>query len=204
MSNAPKRAAPTSPPVPNNSGLIGEWDRDIGVDTVHEALYLIRGDEQDALETSYSKEIVMAAPRQGTEREAATRLLDAYVRARVHYDFPVQPYLPGLLSSSELEEIVKAVADELKRNSRVAEEEQRQHEAPIIKMAKELGLGPRPAGHNDSAWMASCPQSRNHWIMISPSHNEFGCGYCRRKGGPEELRAFYNRVRREGVSHDSA
>jgi hypothetical protein len=43
--------------------------------------------------------------------------------------------------------------------------------------------------------MASCPQGRNHWIMISPSHNEFGCGYCRRKGGPEELRAFYDHVR---------
>ena len=107
-------------------------------------------------------------------------------------------------TKAELKSIVRAIAEELKRNSRVAKEEQRQHEAPIIKMARELGLDPRPAGHNDSAWMASCPQSRNHWIMISPSHNEFGCGYCRRKGGPEELRAFYNHVRREGVSHDGA
>jgi hypothetical protein len=174
--------------------LIGEWDRDIGVDTLHEALYLIRGDEQDALETSYSKEIVMAAPRQGTEREAATRLLDAYVRARVHYDFPVQPYLPGLLSSSELEEIVKAVADELKRNSRVAEEEQRQHEAPIITMARKLKLDPRPAGHSISVWIAGCPRG-NHWMMISTAHNEFGCSYCRSKGGPAELQAFYDHVK---------
>jgi hypothetical protein len=101
-----------------------------------------------------------------------------------------------------LEGIVKAIADELRRNSEAAEEEQRRHEAPIIKMARQLGLGPCPAGHNDSSWMASCPQSRNHWIFISPSHNEFGCGYCRRKGGPEELRAFYDHVRREGISHD--
>ena len=36
------------------------------------------------------------------------------------------------------------------------------------------------------------------------SHNEFGCGYCHRKGGPEELRAFYDHVRGEGVSHDGA
>src|SRR5262249_478173 len=30
--------------------------------------------------------------------------------------------------------------------------------------------------------------------MLSPSHNEFGCGYCRRKGGPAELKAFADYV----------
>ena len=54
-------------------------------------------------------------------------------------------------TKAELKSIVRAIAEELKRNSRVAKEEQRQHEAPIIKMARELGLDPRPAGHNDSA-----------------------------------------------------
>lgn len=31
---------------------------------------------------------------------------------------------------------------------------------------------------------------RSHFIMISPAHNEFGCGYCKRAGGPAELQAF--------------
>lgn len=53
-----------------------------------------------------------------------------------------------------------------------------------------LGLDPRPAGHNHNAWMANCPRT-SHWLMISAEQNEFGCGYCRRKGGPAELRAFY-------------
>jgi hypothetical protein len=99
-----------------------------------------------------------------------------------------------LLTNGELKSIVEAIADELKRNSEATEEKQRRHEAPIIKMARELGLDPRPARHNDSAWMANCPYG-SHWIMISASQNEFGCGYCRRKGGPEELRAFYDHVR---------
>jgi hypothetical protein len=71
-----------------------------------------------------------------------------------------------------LESIVGAIAEELTRNSRVAAEEQCRHEAAIIQMARELGLDPRPAGHDDSAWMASCPQSRNHWMMISPERNQ--------------------------------
>jgi hypothetical protein len=100
-----------------------------------------------------------------------------------------------LLTSGELESIVKAIADELKRNSDAAEEEQRRSQAPIIKMARALGLNPRPAGHNDSDWMSSCPRTSSHWIMISATNNEFDCGYCRRKGGPADLQSFYNSVR---------
>jgi hypothetical protein len=99
-----------------------------------------------------------------------------------------------ILTSGELKSIVGAIAEELKHNNQKAEEKQRQHEAPIISLAQELGLNPMPAGHNSDAWMADCPR-RSHWIMISPSLNEFGCGYCRRKVDPAELQAFFNSVR---------
>lgn len=187
-------------------GYVGGWDCYVGVDTFQSLFYLIRTKELDWLEVvlKYSNSIlsrscVMSIPRHGSKRKAAARILDTHVRSRVHYECPVPPYQPGLLTNGELESIVEAIADELKRNSGVAEEEQRRHEAEIIKMARELGLDPRPAGHNDSAWMASCPQTGNHWLMISPKHNQFGCGYCRRKGGPQELRAFYDAVRPRSI-----
>lgn len=187
-------------------GYAGGWDCYLGVDTVQVLFYLIRTKELDWLEVviKYSHSIlsrncVMSIPRHGSKREAAARLLDTYVRFRVHYECPVPPYHSGLLTRGELKGIVEAIAEELTRNRRVAAEKQCRHEATIIKMARELGLNPRPAGHNDSAWMASCPQSRNHWIMISAERNEFGCGYCRRKGGPQELRAFYDDVRPRSI-----
>jgi hypothetical protein len=93
-----------------------------------------------------------------------------------------------------LSDIVRAVTEELKRNALAAEAAQRGHEASILKLARELGLNPRPAGHNNSAWIADCPR-RSHTIMLSPSLNEFGCGYCRRKGGAAELRAFADYVK---------
>ena len=177
-------------------GFIGGWDCDIGADTVQTLFYLIRTKDKDWLEAvlGMSRKCVMSIPRDGSKREAAARLLDAHVRSGVHYEWPVPPYQSGLLAGSELQRIVKAVANDRKRNSEAAERAQRRHEAAIIKMARELGLGPRPAGHNDSAWMASCPR-RSHWIMISPSRNEFGCGWCRRRGGPAELKEFCDEVR---------
>src|SRR6266540_3066003 len=206
--------------VPVDALFVGAWDNDLGIDNINEALFLVRDDRQDLLWslTTYSEKTtrenldaresgdpawmkseitcgcVAGAPREGTQSKAATRLLDALVRARVHHEFPRPPYLPGLLTIAELADIVRAVTEELERNALAAETAQRGHEAPIIKLASELGLDPRPAGHNDTAWMADCP-SRSHTIMLSPSLNEFGCGYCRRKGGPAELRAFADYVK---------
>jgi hypothetical protein len=192
-------AAAIDPEFPENIeflGFVGGWYCDFGIDTVEELFYLIRTNDADWLElvVRYSGKItsrkcVVSVPRQGSEREAAARLLDAHVRGWIYYGCPVQPYWIGLLTSSELERIVGAITDEFERNSRAAEKEQGQHEAPIIKMARELNLNPKPVGHNKTVWIADCPR-RSHWIMISPSLNEFGCGYCRRKGGPKERRSF--------------
>jgi hypothetical protein len=93
-----------------------------------------------------------------------------------------------------LSDIARAVIDELEQNALAAKATQQRQKAQIVKVARELGLNPRPAGHNDSAWIADCPR-RSHTLMLSPSLNEFGCGYCRRKGDAAELRAFVDYVK---------
>ena len=57
----------------------------------------------------------------------------------------------------------------------------------IIDICVNSGLDPEPAGHNDNAWLARCPTKGNHHIMISTTTDEWGCGYCKRKGGISEL-----------------
>jgi hypothetical protein len=206
--------------VPADAPFVGAWENDLGIESCNEALFLVRDNGQDLLWSlaTHSEKLtkhnliarasgdpdwvkskitcgcVAGAPCKGTKKTAATRLLDALVRARVHHELPRPPYLPGLLKRNELADIVEAVIKELKRNALAAEAAQRVKKAPIITLASELGLNPRPAGHDSSAWMADCPR-RSHWIMLSPSLNEFGCGYCRRKGGPAELKAFTDYVR---------
>jgi hypothetical protein len=206
--------------VPVDALFVGAWDNDLGIDNINEALFLVRDDRQDLLWslTTYSEKTtrenldaresgdptwikseitcgcVAGAPREGTQSEAATRLLDALVRARVPYQFPRPPYLSGLLASAELSDIARAVIDELEQNALAAKVMQQRQKAQIVEVAGELGLNPRPAGHNDSAWIADCPR-RSHTLMLSPSLNEFGCGYCRRKGDAAELRAFVDYVK---------
>jgi len=152
------------------------------------------GGDSDWVKSKITCGCVAGAPREGTENKAAMRLLGALVRARVPYEFPRPPYLPGLLTRRELAGIVRTVAEELRCNSLAADAAQKVWKAPIIELANELGLNPRPAGHNASAWVADCPR-RSHTLMLSSSLNEFGCGYCRRKGGPAELEAFADHIK---------
>ena len=172
--------------VPVDALFVGAWDNDVGIFNINEALFLVRDDRQDLLWslTTHSEKTtrenldaresgdpawikseitcgcVAGAPREGTQSKAATRFLDALVRAGVPYEFPRPPYLPGFLASNELSDIVRAVTEELERNALAAEAAQGGHEAPILKLARELGLNPRPAGHNDSAWIADCRAGR--------------------------------------------
>jgi hypothetical protein len=189
--------------------LIGVWDLDIGIDNLDEALFLFRDERQDLLWafTSSSSQTmrkciarrqagdpewlseaitcgcVAGLPRQGNASEAATRLLRVLVVSRVGHAFPRSPWRAGLLSEADLERIVDEVKQEFDRNCKVAEVRQLTDEAPIIRPARQLNLSPRPAGINDRAWEANCP-GRGHSLMLGPSTNQFGCGYCRCKGGP--------------------
>jgi hypothetical protein len=209
--------------VPANALFLGAWERDLGITELSEALFLVRHDRRDLLWSlttdaeKFTKESLAArasgnpnwvnskctcacvagAPRQLTESEAGTVLMSALVRARLLHEFPRPPYIPGLFTTEELANISGAIAEELKRNALAAEAAQLRQEVPILKLAGELNLHARPAGHNSSAWTADCPR-RKHSIMISPSLNEFGCGYCRRKGGPAQLQEFYDYVKSLG------
>ena len=62
-------------------------------------------------------------------------------------------------------------------------------ETEIILVARELELNPQPTGTGPDYWQATCPMT-NHPLYINAAENEFGCGWCKRKGGIKELRAF--------------
>ena len=64
---------------------------------------------------------------------------------------------------------------------------------PIILYCTEKNLFPEPEDHSPDSWKANCPSGRQHHIMIStssPSSHSWGCGYCKKKGGLEELKQW--------------
>jgi hypothetical protein len=213
--------------IPDHAVFAGAWHLDVGIDTIHEALFLARDDDGDRLwslttptenatrESLSARErgdrdwikrkitygCVAGAARRGTPREAASTLLGRLFRSRTHFAYSRPPYVSGLLTSQEIASIIEAIAEELRSNREMAEASRHNHEAAIIKAARDLKLNPRPAGHVSTAWIAGCAR-RSHFIMISPSRNEFGCGYCKRAGGPAELEAVCEEVVRDRILGD--
>ena len=100
---------------------------------------------------------------------------------------------PGLLSADEMhvaqrigDARFRAALGAVHRATRAAEAD-----APseIVPTARELGLCPEPSNTAVGYWIANCPGTQ-HSIQLRPSTEEWFCGYCKRKGSSEELRAF--------------
>ncbi|WP_156526689.1 hypothetical protein [Bradyrhizobium sp.] len=76
-------------PVPVDAVFVGQWDDYVGIDDITEVLFLVPDDRRDLLWslTTYGKDeldcgCVAGAPRAGTQKDAAIRLVKALVRAR--------------------------------------------------------------------------------------------------------------------------
>ena len=112
-------------------------------------------------------------------------LLRQLVVARVGHLWPGAFLAGGIIEEPEFLELVGAIEAQLDENQDLA----REQESPIVQVARDLQLNPEPAGTAPHRWWANCPGT-GHRLMISSGSDSFGCGYCARKGGVEELRAF--------------
>lgn len=64
-------------------------------------------------------------------------------------------------------------------------------ENELVKYCKSIGLNPEPEGSSPTNWEANCLSGGQHRLMISTKSNEWGCGYCKRKGDINSLREWY-------------
>jgi hypothetical protein len=124
--------------------------------------------------------------RTGTPEETCRIMLDLLFRAYEGIgQSPGHFRRPGIISEEVYHRILEKIRAEIEAN-RIETE---RHQTEIIHVARELGLHPFPSGENIDLWVASCPGTQ-HPIYLTASENEFTCPWCRRKGGPAELRAF--------------
>ena len=166
------------------------YEANIGIGEFDEAVYLHRSATHDELWTrdpDVQKEpcLSVRAPRGGTAAAAALRLFRHLVRSRAGFAWPARWGQGGLIDQATFRQTVDGVEAGLKRNTDEAE----RRESSIVRTARRLKLSPEPSGTSPTAWRATCPGT-NHTLMIGTESKSFGCGYCRRKGGPEELEAF--------------
>jgi hypothetical protein len=176
--------------LPPNAALVCEYDLFIGVDTIVETAWLVRGPSLDELwvEAYQTPSCGVSAPRtaQGSsDEQVALDLLGTLFQSRIGICSPVEFVSEGLIGKGSYDEIV--AAQERKFQEITEEAEKRGSE--IVTAARRLRLRPNPAGNHPDSWRASCPET-NHRLQIDANQNLFYCGYCRRGGDAEELRKF--------------
>lgn len=128
---------------------------------------------------------VFAVQRKGDELTACLRLLDMFFRAKHGFEWPERFLVAGIIDELAFINLVKRIENELEENRQKA----RKAETEIVGVARELELFPKPTGDSPKRWFARCPES-NHMLYIDAPQNLFFCGWCKRSGAIEELRAF--------------
>ena len=68
-------------------------------------------------------------------------------------------------------------------------------ETPLIAYLREQHLNPKRSGNNSHSWIAKCPCGGNHFINVVTKNDEWGCGYCGRKGNQPELEKWIQEIK---------
>jgi hypothetical protein len=181
-----------SVPLPLGMKFVCSYYVYVVVDHFRESIYFRRAAGRDELWIESGEEgdywrsgCVVSAPSKGRVRAACQEILKILFRARVGFESPSELIIGGLVKEEDFTRLLGELEKELDDNA----EKARQRETEIIRVARELKLSPEPTGKGPDYWQAGCPGG-NHPVYINAADNEFGCGWCKRKGGPEELRAF--------------
>ncbi len=122
----------------------------------------------------------------GSEVDASQNLLDTLFRSRFGHGWPSRFVRGGLIGQEGFDRLIDRLKTELEANAAAA----KKRRSEIVVAAEALGLGPSPTGTDPKFWQARCPSGRHHYVFINADNNQFGCGYCERKGGPDELAEF--------------
>jgi hypothetical protein len=98
-----------------------------------------------------------------------------------------------LFSDEEFQKIVSKVV--ARREEKNRKTEKIFEDNIIVRFAKKAGLSPRPAENGrEHSWYINCPNG-NHPILLELKGSEWGCGYCRKKGGFKELKDWVEEIR---------
>lgn len=166
---------------------------------------LERGAAADVLHLSFaelgSDQDLELPATAGADADAARAALAAAARAG-HFSL-IRVVAGGVLDAGECRAIIAAgeaqwlqarakARAEGRRAAEAAEAAEAQRPSRILAAARAAGLVPGPVGENQ--WVANCPGA-HHSLMLGTRSETFGCGYCKVKGGCEELVAFVARRR---------
>ena len=117
-------------------------------------------------------------------------LIDLFSCSGNCYGYPIFSH-SELITEDEFNHCLHLGIENIRKRKIQIREKGKDH--PIILYCTEKNLFPEPEDNSPDSWKANCPSGRQHHIMIStssPSNHNWGCGYCKKKGGLEELKQW--------------
>lgn len=163
------------------------------ITAVDEAAVILGGEKQDPMLVSGRLFNVSGGAR---SEELTSTIISTLIRARWPYEVVGECLNEGLVSRNRWRAALDAFSAERSRHLDEAKRRVAERPNAVINAAKLLGLNPEPTGEHPDKWRAACPGS-NHPIFISADEDRWFCGWCRRKGGPDELESFSRERRRK-------
>lgn len=105
-----------------------------------------------------------------------------FIHARSMFDGRVMQFKSDLISDTQYRQIQENIANRKKGAAK----------SKLLDFMKANGLSPNVHDAKKGLYVSRCVNSGNHhlFISISSEKEEWGCGYCRRKGGLEELKQW--------------
>ena len=173
--------------VPSDAQFLCGFVLGLSIDNVPESAYVRHTETHCELwiESEYCRGVAVAVPKTSSVTPSPSVLMDLHFRSIIGYAWPESFEKAGLMTEAEYTAIINTI----KAEREAAREAAQKTRTEIIDLAEELGLHPRPTGGGENQWAANCPGTNHHLFIVS-STSSFGCGYCCRKGGPDELRTF--------------
>lgn len=117
-------------------------------------------------------------------------LIDLFSYSGNCYGYPIFSH-SEVITENEFNNCLHLGIENIRKRKKQIREKSKEH--PLILYCAENNLYPEQEDHSPDSWKANCPSGRQHHIMIStssPSSHSWGCGYCKKKGGLEELKLW--------------
>ena len=163
------------------------------ISAIDDAMEILSGESQDPTLAAGRLFTISGAPRSD---ELLSEIINALLRARWPYEIAGECLRKGLITRERWQAALGAFDGEHKRHDEGSRRRVAERPSAVINTAKLLGLCPEPTGEHPDKWRASCPGT-NHPIFISAEKDMWFCGWCKRKGGAEDLEAVSRERRRK-------
>ena len=165
--------------------------------------YYYRVTDDNFIQIAYGldeKEHTICAQYQKTNQDLKSnpkKILMNYVEANRFYAGNLAFVESTLFTESEFSSMIGAIKNELE----VLKDEARILKTPFIDYLEKTNFNPKPTGNTKYSWTIGCPNAEGkHFLMISTLNDEWGCGYCKRKGDLEDFKNWLREIDRKKLT----